>query len=190
MKEMFFLVILSGFLFFLFLGLLIAGLALKKKMLAWSSAGVFLFCILSTVYTINRAISKAVNKVQSVAAPRPAPEIYEAILGTPVAACVQILESKDQLVPRLDPGIFLHFKSCPAEVKRLLARHNYQFRKISPGDPLANLRSSPGAPEWFRPFSLNDTIYEYSFDELENQSWQTLYVSRDSTQIYLQDLAD
>ncbi|MVN75561.1 hypothetical protein GO988_04405 [Hymenobacter sp. HMF4947] len=189
MKELFLLVLAAGSSFLLVVSVAASGVRKKNRRLLFLAA--FLFIAGSGL--AGRAsyvlLYKAKNKIATTWRPRTGSEIYEALFGQGPAACTQVVESQDQVVPRIDTAIWLHFHTCPGEFKRLLARHQFEGGK----EPTAQWSESiPGAEnmKWFRPQAMGDTIVVYEYATENSRNIQTFWASRDSTEVFYRDIAD
>lgn len=136
-----------------------------------------------------RALRKTHAAVSSALRPRTGQEIYSALLGTPPAGCVQVLHYQDQVVPKIDYAIWLHYRTCPNELRRVLARHPFSQRQLTTANEL-NFVPYNEDISWFKPAAIGDTIIEYGYAPANGRTSQTLWVSPDSTQVYLRDVAD
>jgi hypothetical protein len=85
-------------------------------------------------------------------------EIYEALFGARQQNCVQVINKKDQVVPRLDCCIWLEFKSCPTELRRIIAQGEYRKSVMAAKDSTSYIPNYSPRPEWFRPAVLGDSI--------------------------------
>jgi len=134
-------------------------------------------------------VHKAKSRLASALKPRPKDDIYVALFGQSPLACTQVLAAQDQVVPRIDDAIWLHFTTCPGEFKRLLGRHPFEGGK----EPTAQWHEAiPGAEnmQWFRPQALGDTILVYEYTTEHSRNIQTFWASRDSTEVFYRDIAD
>lgn len=132
------------------------------------------------VYTITK---KTYSKISQISKPRTGFEIYESLLGKPETDCVKILNYQDQTIPVIDYAIFLHFKTCPKELKRILARKQFEFEKMKISAEQNNNEI------WFKPEKMGDSILVFRYYET-NGNGQEIYSSKDSTEAYLKDIAD
>ena len=111
-------------------------------------------------------------------------EIYHALFGDPEVDCVKIVSYADGSVPVLDGDIFLHFYTCPAELKRILAKDNYSVTKEWGSQ--RQVFVSP--PAWFDLRQLGDTILRFTnFDEHPREV-QEFFISADSTNVFYMNL--
>ena len=66
--------------------------------------------------------------------PRTGDEIYSALFGKTNNSCLKVLNQQDQIVPKIDYAIWLHFKTCPNELNRILQLHNFKTEKQASKD--------------------------------------------------------
>ena len=117
--------------------------------------------------------------------PRDGIRIYEALFDSPTSSCVEVLGYQDQVVPKIDYAIFLHFKTCPDEVERILAQHTFRKATVS-GKSLATTYGV----NWFRPQDLGDSVLVYQYALNEYGNGQTLYLNQTKTEGYCEDIWD
>lgn len=188
MKELVLLTFITGLSFLLFLVTFIFGLTRSNKKLK-VAALFFCFVFLGLAgWTGIKFISKSYNKVTKTFRPRTGDEIYDALFGQRQTNCIKVLNYQDQVVPKIDYAIWLHFDTCPQELKRILEAHNFTLeRKATKGwhseGPLAN-------QDWFKPESLGDTILVFKYAKDEYGNGQTIYSSLDSTKAFCVDILD
>ena len=194
MKEILFWIVASGIIFLLSIILLIIGLVRKKKLLIFSGVFTFLAFIGSAYYTGNMIMEKSVRKVKRTVdevkenfEPRTGEEIYTALFGKPDSKCLKIIDYQDQKFPVIDYAIWLHFKTCPEEMDRILSNKGFSEEKVLTG--LWNTQG-PNIESWFKPEQLGDTIlmYKYLWDEYTN--YQIIYCNLEKTEAYCQDVRD
>lgn len=187
MKEVIFELLVAGISFLIFLVFLIFGSIKKKKNLIITSI-VILFISISTgiigIFTITKKTyhitKKVYNEVSELRKPRSGIEIYESLLGKPETDCVKILNYQDQTAPIIDYAILLHFKTCPKELNRILARKEFEFEKIKTSE-------QPSDENWFKPEKMGDSILTFKYYDT-NGNGQEIYSSKDSTEVYLRDI--
>jgi hypothetical protein len=188
MKEVIVLTIISGLVFFTFLVIIILGFTKKNKKLKMTSLIVLFVFIVCAGWTGYKIVDKTYNKVAENLRPRNGEEIYESLFGESQTDCNKILNYQDQVIPKIDYAIWLHFETCPAELRRILSLHDFKSeivstRKWNTERPLAN-------ENWFNPESLGDSILVsvYSKDDYGNR--QFIYSSLDSTKVFVKDILD
>ena len=189
MKELITLILISGLAFLLFLVTFILGLIKKNKKLRLASLILFFPFIGLVSCTGFRLVSKSYNKVSETLKPRTGDEIYDALFDKRQTDCIKILNYQDQVVPIIDYAIWLHFETCPAELKRILSKHDFTTEKISTVKRDGKIPNGE-ALEWFKPATLGDTImvYEYSSDNSKNI--QTIWTNVDGTMVFVRDICD
>lgn len=137
---------------------------------------------------VYRAAAHAVASVPKPFTRRSGEEIYRALFGVPVASCMEIKNYQDQLVPRLDCCIWLEFRTCSAELKRILAANNY--RKM-PYDSVGYAANYSPKPMWWKPERLGPKAMVVRRHTATNPNRdQILVFAQDSTHAYYCDMAD
>lgn len=189
MKEVIFELLFAGITFMFFVVFLILGLVKKKKNLVITSIVILFISIIAgsiAIFTITKKTyhitKKAYNKVSELSKPRTGMEIYESLLGKPETNCVEILNHQDQTVPKIDVAILLHFKTCPKELKRIVAQKEFEFDKIKTSELSSD-------DDWFKPEKMGDSILTFKYYDI-NGNGQEIYSSKDSTEVYLKDIWD
>jgi hypothetical protein len=188
MKELFILTIITGLSFLLFLGICIWGFVQKDKKLKQTSLILLLVSIGLASWIAFKLINKTYSKVTDTLRPRTGDEIYDALFGQRQTNCIKMLNYQDQIVPKIDYAIWLHFETCTEEMKRVLSKHNFTKEIAVTKDwnstgPLAN-------ENWFKPESLGDSILIFNHQKDEFGNRQTLYSSLDSTKVFCIDILD
>jgi hypothetical protein len=171
-----------------FLVTLIYGLIKKKRKTVFISLAVLLVGLCLGLWTTYLFTSKSYNRLTEIFRPRTGIEIYSALFGQPINDCVEVLNYQDQVVPKIDYAIWLHFKTCPDELKRILSLHDFQTEIVSTkswetNGPLAN-------ENWFKPEILGDSILTFTFHKDNYGNGQYIYCSLDSTEVFCKDIAD
>jgi hypothetical protein len=189
MKEIIGLSILASILFGAALWLGFYGLLKRFKQLLYVALASLLLCILVAGWAAYRTFSNSYRHVAEAVRPRRGAEIYQALFGQSPVACTRVLAAQNQVVPRIDDAIWLHFTTCPGEFKRLVTRYPFDGGK----EPTAQwLEQIPGAQNisWFRPQAMGDTILVYEYATERSRNIQTFWASRDSTEVFYRDIAD
>jgi hypothetical protein len=189
MKEIIILTIISGLVFLIFFVTLILGLIKKNKQLKLISLVIFLVFLSLTGWTAFKFLSKSYYKVSEILKPRTGDEIYDSLFGKRDTDCVKILNHQDQVVPKIDYAIWLHFETCPKELKRILSKHNFTAEKL----PTDNRNGKIPYGEtlgWFNPMTLGDTIMVYEYSTNDSRNIQTIWTNIDSTKVFVRDVLD
>ena len=188
MKEIITWTVISGLIFIGFLTILIFGLVKNKRKFVLFSIGLLSLLVVSSGWTIYLFGSKSYNRVADMLKPRTGEEIYTALFGKAEDKCVKVLNYQDQVVPKIDYAIWLHFETCPDELIRILQRHNFQTDKQATKGWQTD---GPSANEkWFKPESLGDSVLVFKYNKDEFGNGQTIYSSLDSTRAFCIDVLD
>ena len=190
MKEIIILIVITGLTFLIFLMTLLFGIFGKNKKLILTSLFAFIVFLGFAGWTGFKVISKSYNKVADVLRPRSGDEIYDSLFGKRKSNCVKVLNYTDQVIPKIDYAIWLHFFTCPEELKRILSRHDFTSQKLSIKSLDAKIPYQGETSEWFNPTTLGDTIIVYEYSTKNNRNIQTIWTSLDSTQIFCRDILD
>lgn len=189
MKEVIILTILTGLVFLTFLVTIILGFSKKNKKLKLTSLFVFFAFIVCVGWTGYKIMNKTYNKVADTFKIRTGDEIYDALFDKRKTDCVEILNYQDQVVPKIDYAIWLHFETCPTELNRILTKHKFNGEKLSTDNGNGKIPLGETL-DWFNPTILGDSImvYEYSTDDSRNI--QTIWANLDSTEVFVRDIFD
>lgn len=152
--------------------------ALLFALLAIGSGGIAVFAFASRSYA----------RVSNMFTPRTGMEIYTALLGKP-ADCVEVTAHRDQVVPKLDTGISLRMRTCPAEMRRLLQAGPYQLERSAAGAAHRLIGGSDAAGS-FAPEELGDTVLTFYWELDPGRNWRWIYMNPDSTEAICVDILD
>jgi len=189
MKELIILTVISGIAFLIFLVTLILGFIKKNKKLKLTSLMLFFAFIGLTAWTGFKFVNKTCNKVTETLRPRTGEEIYDTLFDKRQTDCVKILNYQDQVVPKIDYAIWLHFETCPSELKRILSRHEFTAEKLSTTKWDGKIPYGETL-EWFNPTTLGDTIMVYEYSTNNSRNIQTIWMNLDSTKVFVRDILD
>lgn len=109
--------------------------------------------------------------------------IYDSLFEKPSDDCVQIIHAQE--IPHYEVRL-LSFKTCPNELKRILARHEFTSGTEATKD-WTELIPYADDVSWFVPQSMGDTIKIYEFSTNESRNIQTFWISLDSTKAFCRD---
>ena len=188
MTELFATAAISIFLFFCFLFLVVLGFIRKSRKIFVMSALAFLLMIGSVGSLAYLTVTKSYNRITAFLKPRTGEEIYIALFDSMNSRCTEVLHHADQVIPKLDDGIRLHFRTCPEELRRILELHEFQHEKKSSSDLEREYDHSNY--EWFKPETLGDSILVFFSEIKRYKNWQTIYSSQDSTEVFCIDILD
>jgi len=189
MKEIIVLTIITGLTFLVFGLFLFLGIFRKNKKLLLTSVFAFIVFLGFAGWTGFKFATKSYNKVADTLRPRNGDEIYDALFGKRQPDCVKVLNYQDQVVPKIDYAIWLHFETCPEEVKRILSRHKFSVEKVATNGWDAKIPYGETL-DWFKPTSLGDTIMVYEYSTDNGRNIQTIWTSLDSTKVFCRDILD
>ena len=189
MKEVIILTILTGLVFLTFLVTIILGFTKKNKKLKLTSLFVFFAFIVCVGWTGYKIVNKTYNKVADTFKMRTGDEIYDALFDKRKTDCVKILNYQDQVVPKIDYAIWLHFKTCPKELERILSKHDFNNEKLSTDNWNGKIPLGETL-EWFNPTTLGDTILVYEFSTNDSRNIQTIWTNLDSSEVFVRDILD
>jgi len=141
-------------------------------------------------YNKTKEAVHAVADLKDMFKPRDGKQIYKALFGAPVDSCISVINYKDQVVPIADCCIWLQFKTCPAELKRIIAQEKYERNRYKATDTISYMPSYQERPEWWTPYKLS---YEVNvMRKLRSYSGlreQLLIISKDSSAAFYCDMA-
>ncbi len=189
MKEIIILTVITGLTFFIFIVTLIFGLIKRNKKLKVTSFFTFGLFICLASWTVFSFATKSYNKVADTVRPRTGDEIYDALFDKRKSDCVKVLNYQDQVIPKIDYAIWLHFETCPDELKRILSRHEFASESLPTKEWNSKIPYGETL-DWFNPTTLGDTIMVFEYSSKDNRNIQTIWTSRDSTKAFCRDVLD
>lgn len=181
--------LLSGVSFLLFL-LSAVWYLRKRNMRTGATALLLLFTLItSTGWTAFLIIERSYHKVTEILGPRTGMEVYDALFGKSGNACIKILDHQDQVVPKIDPAIWLRLVSCPAEMERVLSLETYTTVRTASSRWDA-MSLGGGKSERFDPTTLGDTVLVHACcnDDLRNS--RTIWTDLELTEVFVRDVLD
>ena len=189
MKEIIILTFVAGLTFLVFVLTLLFGIFKKNRNILLCSLFAFIVFLAFAGWTGYKFVTKSYNKVADTLKPRSGDEIYDALFDKRQSDCVKILNYQDQVVPKIDYAIWLHFETCPDELNRILARHEFTSEKLSTKDWNGQIPYGETL-DWFNPTTLGDTIMVHEYSTNNSRNIQTIWVSLDSTKVFCRDILD
>ena len=158
----------------------------KKKMTLFYFALLLSFLSVGVgLYAGFVFIQKSYMKISKSLEPRTKEEIYTAIFKGNPNKCTVVLETQDQVLPVIDVAIYLHFKTCEAELNRILKQQQYEMSVLEKNN--FDTANSLG-PDWFKPLEMSDSIFVYTYKKDEFGNYQTLFVSKKKDEVYCIDV--
>ena len=189
MKEILILTSITGLTFLIFGLTLLFGIIKKNRKLKLTSFFIFIVFIGFAGWTGFKFVTKSYNKVADTFKPRTGDEIYDALFDKRQSDCLKVLNHQDQVVPKIDYAIWLHFETCPEELKRILSRHEFTSEKLATKNWDGKIPYGETL-NWFNPTTLGDTIMVYEYSTSDNKNIQTIWTSLDSTKAFCRDVLD
>jgi len=189
MKLIITLTIITALIFNIFILTLIFGWTKKNKKLKITALYAFIAFLSLGGLTGYKLVTKSYYKVTKTLKPRTGDEIYDGLFGKRETNCVKVLNYQDQVVPKIDYAISLHFETCSSELKRILSRHEFSAEKLPTKEWNAKIPYGETL-HWFNPTTLGDTIMVYEYSTTKNRNIQTLWTTLDSTEIFCRDILD
>jgi hypothetical protein len=96
---------------------------------------------------------------------------------------MQVLDHDDGLIPKLDNVIRLHVRTCPEELRRILAQGSYLEEKTTDLNGAKLDRS-------FSVDQLGPGVVTSNWTVTEGRHWRTLHYRPDSTELIVIDILD
>lgn len=189
MKELISLAALAGSLLVATAILLFCGLVRRRRRRLYMAGASLGLAVLVAGWAAYRMSHKVYRHFAEAVRPRTGEEIYAALFGQPRPGCLQVIDYQDQVVPRIDAAIWLHYRTCPPELRRVLARLPYARHTVPTATLAAEL--APSLPiSWFAPRLLGDSARVYEYATPDNRNIRTLWASPDSTEVFYRDILD
>jgi hypothetical protein len=189
MKEISALIVLACGLVAFAIALVLYGLAKPSRRPLYAAGATLALAVLLAGWAAYRTLSKGYRHVAEAIRPRNGVEIYGALFGRSPLSCIQVLAAQDQVIPKIDYAIWLHYRTCPQELKRVLGQHPY-VREVVGTASLLPMVPNGEAVAWFRPKLLGDTVIVYEYTALNGRNSRRFWTSPDSTNVFYQDILD
>ena len=119
--------------------------------------------------------------------------MYSGFFGNPLDSCVQILNSRDTRALD-DCCMWLHFKVCPQESKRILSQVPYSLKPMGKKEIAMEFPELPSSidediistdpPKWWILRQLGDSCLKYEYFRPNEDYAQVVYISMDSSEIF------
>ena len=189
MKEIIVLTIVTGLLFLIFSLTLIFGLTKKNRKFKQAALFIFIAFLSLAGLTGYKFVTKSYHKIADTLKPRTGDEIYDGLFGKRQNNCVKVINYQDQVIPKIDYAIWLHFETCPDELKRILSRHEFSREKLATKGWNGKIPYGETL-DWFNPTTLGDTIIVYEYSTNNSRNIQTIWATLDSTKVFCRDILD
>jgi hypothetical protein len=166
-------------------GLALAFLAIARRRLGYlyGSLGVLGLATLCGAMALYITAERSVEELRAFITPRSGAEIYAALFDPPINKCMQVLDHDDALIPKLDNVIRLHVRTCPEELRRILAQGSYLEEKTTDLNGAKLDRS-------FSVDQLGPGVVTSNWTVTEGRHWRTLHYRPDSTELIVIDILD
>jgi len=175
MQSIVFWVVLSGAVFIAALLFFFRAITKKSMQNIYFSIALVLIAGVMGIRAGWLFVQKSYHVVVKTAGKRMPQEVYNDMFGNASAGCTQAINAAEPVVPRIDCCTYLEFKTCPEELKRIIAQNRYQpaAADMPPGTP----------PVWWVPSTLGSNPISLSCTPDED-SYQLLIFSADSTHAF------
>ncbi|MBY0537198.1 MAG: hypothetical protein K2P88_15210 [Chitinophagaceae bacterium] len=170
-----------GFLF-LFLILFLVGIKKKKKSVIYASIISFIAFVIIAIIT-GFTIIKSLFTGSEYSLKTDAPTMYKNIFGQAPGPCVSIIASEIPVIPRVDTRAAIKFTACSAEMKSILKQYPYTSSFQKTPDPFT-------ANDSFSPSSIGDSAWKYYYELEPGAVWRTIWMSKDSTKVIVEQIED
>jgi len=189
MLQIFGWLVLTFVLFVAFVVLVIWGLVKKDWVKFIYGLLVLASCITTLGYTGYKAVSKLGRQktLAKIHFGRSGEEIYTGLFGKPEVNCVKIAEYKDQIIPKIDAAITLHFNTCPEEITRILAQQKYEEHKTTVNS--ANIGVSLADYGFDKAAALGDSVFVFQYQK-SSRNVQFIITNLQKTEGYCIDILD
>lgn len=161
------------FIVFLFAGVVLMLVAVKRKQMAWLYASLLSFLLMAACggFAVYKLVTGSVG---GLLRSRTGEQVYEAMFGKPAYDCVKVTQVQDQVIPVMDDAIFLSWETCPQEMRRILTRQAYSAMKVDTSSMEGSLPF--GREDWFE--KKGDSIWVYEAGQ------QKIWANVDSTRAF------
>lgn len=166
-------------------GLALAFLAIARRRSGYlyGSLGVLGVATLCCAMALYRTAERSVEELRAFTTPRSGSEIYAALFGPPINTCMQVLDHDDALIPKLDNVIRLHVRTCPEEIRRIVAQGRYT-------EESSMELSYTAENEAYSIHQLGEDATTLNWTVSDGRHWRTLHFSPDSTELIVIDVLD
>jgi hypothetical protein len=162
--------------------LFISAIIAKRFSLLYLAIGVLALAGISGAYVVYRVAERSVDGVRDLITPRSGEAIYADLFGAPMPGSVTIIAHDDAHLPKLDNTIHLRARIDRNELRRLLSTAEYRTEgnALRPDDKKTT----------FDPASLGAGHIRLHATITEGRHWRSLYLSADSSEVIVVDVAD
>lgn len=177
------------FVFFIVLSYaLIKGNKLSGKRILFSLGLIFIAIIAVFIYSGSEKIKADLSRIIHNASPKSPMEIYAILFEKPLDSCVNIVNLKDQVIPKVDCCIWMEVKICPAELNRIVHSKNYVKSDFTQFDSSIFLQPFYDRPKWWTPQLLSGGLTKLNI-VFNQDNQQSIFFGADSTHVFICDQA-
>ncbi|WP_290793952.1 hypothetical protein [Flavihumibacter sp. UBA7668] len=149
----------------------------------------FLAGIIVFAFSGIQKLSRDLGRIIKNTGPKSPETIYSILFENPIENCVTTINLKDQVLPIIDCCIWMEIKLCPEELERILKIKKYEASIYSNADSVNFNNSFTEKPAWWKPQNIGDSFLKFTFRKDQNHV-QTIFSGKDSTHIFICDLAN
>ena len=176
-----------GFALFL-LYAIIKGHKLSKKR-ALLTSGVFIIATITLFsYVGFNKINSDISRIIHNSSRKSPIAIYIVLFKKPLDGCINVVNLKDQVLPKIDCCIWMELNLCPQELARIIGLKKYKMSTFSRSDSLSFLQPFDDKPKWWLPQNLGDTLLSLSI-KFDKENQQTIFFASDSSHVFICDQA-
>jgi len=146
------------------------------------------FIILFFLFIGTNKIKSDISRLIENSSPKKAENVYALLFKKSIDSSLEIINFKDQVIPKIDCCIWIELKISSLELSRIIHLKKYKQYKLNNSDSLVFLSVFGDRPKWWTPQILGDSIFKISF-KFDQDNEQTLFFSTDSSHVYLCDQA-
>jgi hypothetical protein len=165
------------------LALAFTAIAKRRMAYLYGSFGVLGLAILCAAMAFYLTAERTVAELRAYATPRSGADIYAALFGPPINKCKQVLDHDDALIPKLDNVIRLHVRTCPEELRRIVAQGRYT-------EESSMKLSYTAENEAYSIHQLGEDATTLNWTVSDGRHWRTLHFRPDSTELIVIDILD
>jgi len=132
--------------------------------------------------------NKDLSRIIKNSKPKSAEEVYSLLFRKAADNCLNVVNFKDQFIPKIDCCIWMELNVCPKEFLRIINLKNYKETILTRSDSAIFLQSYSDRPAWWAPQKLGDSLTKLNIVFNEDNE-QSLFFGKDSMHIFLCDKA-
>lgn len=161
---------------------------INKKKFRLSLILILLVTSIVFFFTGFKKIKSDIARIIHNSAPKSPSGIYHILFKKSPDSCVNIINCKDQVIPKIDCCIWMEVTLCPSELKRISGLRKYTASVYPIADAAAFLQSFGNRPAWWLPQQLGDSVTQLKFIFNANNQ-QSIFFGADSSRVFICDQA-